>query len=246
MSFFGIPGTEAASSNEFLGRLQFDARVGFWCFVDRVQDSTGAWGDQRSDDMKQVTFAIDFLSLEVGYLKLSSPPSFVLVPYGTMIPQQPQELGENNRKAFQPGFRAKVIGPRLFGDNAPRYFSATSKAVMGPTWALYSTYAKAPEAAEGKIPVVSVKKTDIIESKTPQGTSRFHSPVYEIVGWTDRTPELGAETVLRPGAIAASVAASVPPRVAAMQQTAMPANHVPPPAKPQAPKQAPIDDDLPF
>ena len=37
-------------------------------------------------------FAADFGSFEVGYIKLASPPAFLLVPMGQAIPPQPQEM----------------------------------------------------------------------------------------------------------------------------------------------------------
>jgi hypothetical protein len=240
--YFGVPGTGKQSSNEFLGRLQFDARVGFWCVIDREQQSDGSWADRRSDDVRKLNVAIDFASLEIGWLKLSSPPSFVLAPYGQMCPPQPQEMGDNNKRAFSFGFRVKTLSPTLFGDDKPRYLSGTSRSLLDPFNTLHRQYLMSIEAQAGQIPVVKVTGTTVTEAKTPQGTSRFHSPVFEIAKWMDRTPELGE-------AISATKDTTpVPEPVAAVGfvPNGMPVRHVPPPSPKAAPAKPQIDDDLPF
>ena len=240
--YFGVPGTGKQSSNEFLGRLQFDARVGFWCVIDREQQADGSWSDRRSDDVRKLNVAIDFASLEIGWLKLSSPPSFVLAPYGQMCPPQPQEMGDNNKRAFSFGFRVKTLSPTLFGDDKPRYLSGTSRSLLEPFNVLHRQYLMSIEAQAGQIPVVKVTGTTVTEAKTPQGTSRFHSPVFEIAKWMDRTPELGE-------AISATKDTTpVPEPVAAVGfvPNGMPVRHVPPPTPKAAPAKPQIDDDLPF
>ena len=91
--YFGVPGTNKQSSQEFLGRIQFDARVGFWCVVDREQQADGGWADRRSDDVRKLAFAIDFGSLEIGWLKLSSPPSFLWRPTAKSAPRSRRRWG---------------------------------------------------------------------------------------------------------------------------------------------------------
>src|ERR1700749_2842071 len=110
---FGIPGSDSAGSanGPFLGRIQYDSRVGFWKYVKRAQDVSGNWVDEESEPFKNPTLLMDFGSLEAGYIKFASPPAFLLVPYGQLYPPQPEELavdaGGKQRKAFQPGFRVK-------------------------------------------------------------------------------------------------------------------------------------------
>ena len=241
--YFGVPGTNKQSAQEFLGRLQFDARVGFWCVIDREQGSDGGWSDRRSDDVRKLSFAIDFGGLEIGWLKLSSPPSFVLAPYGQTCPPQPQEMGDNNKRAFSFGFRVKTLSPTLFGDDKPRYFSGTSRSLLDPFHGLHQAYLHAPEAQAGQIPIVKVTGTTVTEAKTPQGTSRFHSPIFEIARWIDRSPELGEAT-------ASSGVMQQPPSAPAGEpkssRVEMPVKHVPPPTPKPAPAKADMDDDLPF
>ena len=217
---FGIPNSDSGSSTgAFLGRIQYDARTGFWKTVKRVQGEDGSYGDDESEPFKVVSFLADFGSLEVGYIKLTSPPSFLVVPMGHPIPQQPEEMatgkpGDKPKKAFAPGFRLKVCSPKTFGDNEAYYFSGTAKNVMGPMDDLHMRYKAAPEAAEGKVPVISVTKTIKNEIKTPKGTNTFYAPAFEIVGWSDRVEAFGERTVPAPvngRAVAEPVARHVPP-----------------------------------
>lgn len=242
--YFGVPGTNKQSSQEFLGRLQFDARVGFWCVVDREQQLDGGWADRRSDDVRKLAVAIDFGSLEIGWLKLSSPPSFLLAPYGQICPPQPQEMGDNNKRAFSFGFRVKTLSPTLFGDDKPRYFSGTSRSLLDPFNNLHQHYLCAPEAANGQIPIVKVTGTTVTEAKTLQGTSRFHSPIFEVVRWVDRSEELGEATAaceVAPQPVPETVAPAKP------AASAMPPKHVQPPAPKVAPaKEILVDDEMPF
>ncbi len=224
---FGIPGTDATGGGgEFLGRINCDARTGFWTITRRVQKD-GAWSNDTSQPFQNPSFLMDFGSLEVGYMKISSPPAFLLVPMGQQIPPQPQEMqearpGEKPRKAFSPGFRIKVMSQKTFGDAEPYYFSANSKTVMSPVDALWNTFCAAPEAAAGKVPVVNVAGSEKISVKTPQGSSTFYAPIFQIVQWVDRPAALGDRTVPAPM-----------PRAAAPQPAqapaAPPARHVPPP-----------------
>ena len=246
--YFGVPGTNKQSSQEFLGRLQFDARVGFWCVVDREQQADGGWADRRSEDVRKLAFAVDFGSLEIGWLKLSSPPSFLLSPYGQICPQQPQEMGDNNKRAFSFGFRVKTLAPTLFGDDRPRYFSGTSRSLLDPFNNLHQGYLSAPEAKDGLIPIVKVAGTTVTEAKTPQGTSRFHSPIFEISRWVKRSEELG-EATASSGVMQQNPTAAAPETVAkARTASATPPNHVQPPAPKTAPDngQGIGDEDLPF
>ena len=224
---FGIPGSETTGSAEFLGRIQYDARVGFWQTVKRAQNSDGGWSDVKSEPFRGLSFLVDFGSLEVGYINLTSPPSFLVVPEGQPIPPQPQEMsianpGEKPRKAFQPGFRVKVASPKTFGDGDAYYFSATSKTVLTPMDDLYNRFKAAPESAQGKVPVVQVNAVTPISIKGPKGTNTYYAPVFEIIGWQDRLEVFGARTVPSPAARA--------PAPIAVAHAAPPANHVPPPA----------------
>lgn len=240
---FGIPGTDTGgSSGEFLGRINVDARTGMWTITRRVQDKDGMWTNDTSRPFSNPTMLMDFGALEVGYMKISSPPAFMLVPMGQPIPPQPLEMvegrpGEKPRRAFQPGFRLKVMSQKTFGDGAAYYFSANSKTVMQTVNALWERFCASPEAAAGKVPVVNVTDPEKVQIKTPQGSSTFYAPVFSIAQWVDRPAALGERTVPPPAARAAAAALA--------PQATAPANHVPPP-QPVAAPQAASAEALPF
>ena len=59
-----------------------------------------------------------------------------------------------------------------------------------------------PEAKTGKVPIVAVTGTKVVEFSNKQGTSKFYAPVFEIKGWQARLPVFGEATVGVPGATA--------------------------------------------
>lgn len=250
---FGIPNSDGGggSSNKFLGRLQFDARSGAWLVVKRVQHDDGSYGDIKEQpffgsEEKPLSLLMDFGSLEVGYIKIASPPSFLVVPYGQPIPPQPEEMGvakpgDKPRKAFPAGFRIQVASSKTFRDQDAYYFSGTAKTLLGPMDALHQEFMRSPEAAAGMIPMVKVQRCIAVEAKTPQGTSTFWGPEFEIVTWLPRPDVFGDRTVPAPTTGARTSAPPAPP-------AAPVSNHVPPPVAkaPEAEKVDEMAEALPF
>lgn len=220
---FNIPGASSGGdSGPFLARVQYDARSGFFTNVNREQGADGAWKDHAGEPYRGPTFAVDFGSLEAGYIKFASPPSFLLVPYlgdDTVYPRQPEEMaqakpGEKPRKAFLPGFRVKVMSKKTFGDSEPRYFAHTAKGVMGAMFDLYSAFASAPEARTGQIPLVAATGTKTLETSGPRGTTKNYAPVFTITGWVDRPAGFGERTVPPPSGPAPAASAAPAPKAA--------------------------------
>ncbi len=217
---FGIPGSNdgGGSSGPFLARIQYDARSGFFTPVNRVQNGAG-WVDDFGEPTRGIKVAMDFGSMEAGYIKFAKPPAFVLVPYlgaATNWPAQPTEMteakpGEKARKAFLPGIRVKVMSQTTFGDAEPRYFAHTAKGVLDTMDALYQEFIRAPEAHAGKVPLVHHASTKTIETSGPKGTTKNYAPVWAIVGWIDRPAGFGDRTVPAPNG---AVVAAPPPRPA--------------------------------
>lgn len=249
---FGLPGASGGSdSGPFLGRIQYDARSGFFTNVDRIQGADGGWENRNSEPYRGPTLAVDFGSLEVGFIKMGSPPVFLLTPFlgegRTVYPQQPEEMapakpGERPRKAFMPGFRLKVMSPKTFGDGEPRYFSGTSKSLMGAVWDLYRMFEAAPEAAAGKIPVVKHASTKTLETGGKHGTTKNFAPVFVVESWIDRPAGFGERTVPAPGGAAPQ------PRPAPVQQVAAAPVRQPVPelAAAAAMAAAELEEPLPF
>lgn len=202
-------GFQSTSAGEFLPLLTYDARAGRMFKRDRVQGASG-W-ETKNEDITNAppTFAVDFRSIEVGWIAFTATgPSFALAPAGHPVPARPNQDHKN-------GFKVKVYGPQQLG--GIREFSSSSKAVMGALDELHNTYMAAPEAAQGKIPVVQMAGTMPITAKGPQGTTTNYAPVFKVIQWIDRPAELGEATVALPAAGGQAVPST-------------PANHVPPPA----------------
>ncbi len=244
---FGIPNTDGGSGGEYLGRIQYDARSGFFKTVKRVQGPDG-YGNEEGQPSPTTQFAVDFGTLEVGYSKIASPPVFMVAPYGQPVPAQPEEMGAPDpktgkvTKAFKPCFRLKVCSPATFGDGDAYYFSSNSKGVLNAVDSLYQQFLTASEAAAGKVPVVRVAKSTAIKTTGKHGTSTNYAPDFTIVQWIDRTEAMGERTVAVPGAStprAASPAAAPSPS---------PSRHVPPPTRQPEPVGAGADynNDVPF
>jgi hypothetical protein len=222
---FGLAGSESSGSGEFLGRIQFDARTGFFKHVDRTQDSSGAWVNIESDSYQNPTLLVDFGSLEIGYAKISSPPSFLFVPFGQPAPQRPVELSPEGKPAFNPAARVKVMSQKTFGDMEARYFMIANKTGLPAIEEAWLNFASRAEAAAGQVPVMNIT-TRTVEVKTPQGMSKFKVPVFAIAQWVDRPDALGARIVPPPapaGHTAPPVRHAAPPQVVNQMPPAAPA-----------------------
>lgn len=218
---FGLAGSDSGTSNgEFLGRLQFDARSGLWKHVTRKNEG-GQYFNDESEDYMNPSFLMDFGTLEVGYAKISSPPSFLMVPFGKPAPQRPVELNAEGKQAFSPAARVKVMSPKTFGDGEPRYFMLSSKTGLPAIEEAWMAFCAAPEAQAGQIPVVQTSLRTV-EVKTPQGLSKFKVPVFAFTSWVDRPAALGERLV----SIPAMTAAPAPPAPTAAPVVV---NQMPPP-----------------
>lgn len=202
-------GLSNGSDREFLPLAIYDARAGRLFKVESKQ-GPGGWERERVDiSSPPPAFAVDLGSIEVGWILFTvGAPDFQMVPLGHPLPAQPS-------KEHKQGFRVKVMGRALDG---LREFSHTAKCVLGAVDDLHSLFEAAPEAATGKIPVVKLSGTVPVVTKGGGQTSTNYRPVFEIIQWTDRAPEMGERTVPAPGGKAAHKPAPAP--AAAVPDTA--------------------------
>lgn len=250
MSLLGLAGAEPTDGSQFLGRIQYDTRVGFWTIVKRAMGSDGRWADQKSEPFKSPSFLIDLGTLEVGWSKITVPPVFILVPYGSDYPLKPQETVAVDQAKFQQAFRAKVCSPKTFGDSDIYYWGGNSKTIVGSMHDLMvKNFPCHPEAVAGKIPVVTCPTLRSVPSQGGGRSSTFYAPVWEIVGWQERLPVFGPRTVPAPTQ-AASEAAQKAHEIAGAANggggpgaSAPPPGHVPPPG---ATKGAADSEGMPF
>lgn len=244
---FGLEGSTSNSGDAFLGRIQFDARTGFFQTIDRIMGDDGEWTNNKGRPQPTTVFAFDAGSMEVGYVRYVPTPDFRMTPYtdAPAYPAQPVEMIKDaasgkEKRAYQPGFRVKVMSAKTFGDNEPRYFSGSSNALTSAVEDLWKRYKAAPEAREGKVPVVEVTECAAREIKSPQGKTTTYSPIFTIKQWIARPEGFGDRTVPAPvGAAPAATPAPVAPA-----PTFVPAR-VPAMAGAGGGKSS-LDDDIPF
>lgn len=231
---FGIPNSGENSGGEILPRVQYDARVGYWKTIDRLQGPEG-WASHENDIPTPFSAVFLFHELEVGYIKFANPPGFALVQFGGAIPPQPDELNNEGRKAYQPGFRLKMFAPKTLG--GIRVFANNSKTVLGAMDTLHQAYLAAPEAKQGLLPVVAVTGKQVIEVKNKNGSAKFYVPVFAIQKWVDRAS-------VKTGNGAPAQAPSQAPQTAPQAPRPTSANHAPPPSAPPptAPHAEPPDE----
>lgn len=225
-------GSSEGGGNSFRLRVEYNSKAGRMFRVDRAQDASGSYSNSKVDiTMSQPEFAIDMGSIQVGFFHFppGSPPSKELVYLGERMPVKPSP----DHKA---GFQVLIYNPKDMGEEA-REFSASAGATVNALEDLHAQFLAAPEAKEGKIPVIKVTDHQPIQSK--HGTN--YKPVFTIIRWTARKEEVfGPRTVPAPGA---SIPALAPSGIdyaaaSAAAKSAPPANHVPPPAPTSAPAAA--------
>lgn len=122
----------------------------------------------------------DLAQVEVGYIRFASmtAPDFVLVPAGSPLPDRPS-------KEHKRGIRLMTVLGRSCGGDL-REFSSAAGCVIEAIDELHSVYEQAPEAREGKLPVVALKGATAVKTQTPTGTTTNYRPDFEITGWVDR------------------------------------------------------------
>jgi hypothetical protein len=146
-------------------------------------------------------FALDFATFEAGYMTIGPQgPVRLMKPYimGTEMPPQPQERDDKGQLIMKPGFRCVVAGNALEGI---REWCSNAASVVGPLDDLWNTWWYAPEAAQGKIPLVSIVSTTPVTTGGKQKSTNY-KPNFVIKGWVDRLEKMGPRTVPLPnGAI---------------------------------------------
>lgn len=213
-----------AGSGDFTPWLKYDARAGRW-FRKGDRDK----GEQGPVDVTNNFSAVfDLATIEVGWIDFPSgaAPIMVTQPISAGLPAKPAGGG------FKQGFRMRAALPPGLGGGVYEV-AASAKAFIAGIDALHTIYQSAPEAKEGKLPVISMTGTTMIETTTPKGTNRNYSPVLEVNRWVDRPTSMPAQGFQSASPVASAPAAAPP----STGSTAVP----PPQAKPAAAAPASMD-----
>jgi hypothetical protein len=167
------------SSGDFLPMLKYDARVGTLYLQDRVY-SGGHWETEQRDITKEFRAAFDLANLQRGWIKFpkGAAPETRLAPIA-------QDYGEALDDDFKEGIRVLVKMDTSLGGNV-RELMSTAVALWNAMDALHDAYLASADQHPGALPVVDLAETT--ETKTSAGTSV--APVFKIVGWIPRPPDL--------------------------------------------------------
>jgi hypothetical protein len=195
----GLPVNSGGESKPI---LKYDARAGRFFKkdpnVDPVECTNG------------FSAIFDLANIEVGWIEFmeGGAPSWMVVKIGQPLPPRPSPKHKQ-------GFRMNVKLAKSIGGDA-RELASTAGCVIGAMDQLYDAYRAAPEAGQGKLPVVAMTGTSMVKSGSGAKTSTNYQPHLIIRQWVDRPTELavnGAANGHAPQTAQAAPASQVPPPV---------------------------------
>jgi hypothetical protein len=168
-----------SNSGDITPIIKFDARAGRMFRIDRDD------GVNTPEDITHNFMAVfDFENIEVGWIDFQTggAPAFTLAPFGTTPPPFPGG-------SAKPGVRVML---RLAKDcgNDVRELATTAKAALRGIDALHTAYMEGKDANPGKLPVVAIEKIIPIISEGGGQKTTNYSPIFTIIGWTERPKDL--------------------------------------------------------
>ena len=220
-------GISTESGGNFVPYLKYDARAGRW-FRKENRDK----GETSPVDVTNgFTAVFDLATIEAGWIDFptGAAPIQITRPIAQGIPPRPP--GGN----FKQGFRMMLALPAQLGGGAYEV-SSSAKAMIGAIDALHTACASAPEMAQGKLPVVAMTGTTMIETNGPKGVTRNYAPVLAVQAWVPRPAPLPAEGFTASAATAQAAAPAAAATYAAPPATG--STQVPPPVPQAAPAAA--------
>ena len=181
----GLPVNDGADRTPI---IKYDARAGRLFRVDRTQ-SDGSW-EANTVEITPVFQAIfDMENIELGwlYFPTNGAPEIEVAPYGQPIPPRPS-------KNHRPGYRVHLLLGKQSGGDV-REMAANAQISVKGMDTLHDLYLAGLKTNPGLLPVVKLGRTEAVVSpgKDASGkaiSSTNYRPIWEIVKWTARPPEL--------------------------------------------------------
>jgi len=214
MAFMEAPGGDG----EFTVYVEYNAKAGRWYTKDDAPNAA-------EFEVVNMTAVFDIPNLKTGWLlfQAGSAPD-------KAINASLSAWGPKPSDAHKRGFQINLFSDKnLLG---VREFASTAGSVIEAMNGLYDAWLAAPEAAQGKLPVV--RCAGVLPVTGKHGVN--YAPVLEIVAWVDRPAQLGEVTAKAMAdpvtqAPATGPAAYAPPPVQAPVQVPVQAPvQAPPPA----------------
>jgi hypothetical protein len=168
------------TGGDYLPVWKWDARTGKACLQDRVY-SGGRWEtEQRNIDHSKFRAVFDMENVLRGWINFPSgaPPEMKMVRAG-------EDPGDPPSDKHKEGVRLIVKMDESLGGGV-RELLSTAWAMWTAIDALHDAYTAAVVRHPGHLPAVDI--VDVREERTAAGTS--YAPVFKIVGWVPRPPEL--------------------------------------------------------
>lgn len=169
--------------------IKYDGRAGRIFRVDRSNDS-GSWVTNQVEITNGFQAIFDLENIETGWLSFPAggAPDIRTVKIGETIPDRPSDKHKG-------GFRLLMKLGKSIGGDLREMASNAAVSIKGMD-ALHDAYAKDKGANPGKLPIVALETTVAVTTtgKDQNGaptSSTNYQPVWKIVGWADRPPELG-------------------------------------------------------
>ena len=222
--------------------IKYDSRAGRIFRVDRT-DVSGRWESPATEITPVFQAVFDLENIETGWLHFPTggAPDIRTAKVGTALPDRPSDKHRS-------GFRILVLLGKTSGGDV-REMAANAQVSIKGMDLLHDAYVAGLASNPGKLPVVQLAGTVPV---TTQGkasgqpvSSTNYQPVWQIVKWIDRPPELQPDAIAR--LTAPTTQTQQTPAPAAASAQAPPPLSPPPVAQPQpAPAQqlATVGDDF--
>ena len=226
----------SAYNSHRLPIIKYDSRAGRAFRVDRSDDS-GKW-ESNPTEITQVFQAIfDLDNIEVGWLHFPTggAPDIRTVPVGSALPDRPTDKHRS-------GFRVlMLLGKQSGGD--VREMAANAQVSIKAMDLLHDAFMAGRPANPGLLPVVRLAGTiPVTTSGKANGqavSSTNYQPVWQIVKWVPRPPELTPEALAAAAAPQQQAGQPAPAAAAAPAPAQAPLALAPPPPAQAAPAPAP-------
>jgi len=178
---------------------KYNAKAGRWYTKEDKQDG-------QEFEVTNLTAVFDLQNVRTGWFLFAAgtAPAKTFDPSLTQAATKPGD-------GFKRGFEVDIFSEKNLG--GVREFSSTAGVVIDAINPLYDAYTAAPEAAQGKLPVVKCAGVTPVTNK--HGTN--YQPKLEIVSWVDRP------SALADGGTASTLASTPPVEKPKAQTVAPPA-----------------------
>lgn len=160
----------------FLPIITYSAQTGDWT-AHNSENQGGEWVKSRPEIDLPFKVIVDFNNAENGWILIGhGHVDMAMVKHGEKVPERPSV-------EHKFGFRF-TLGNKSLG---LRQFSHSAKTVTNEINKIHDQWLRERADNPGKIPVVEITKSVMIESKGQNGPLRFKAPQFAIVDWVDQS-----------------------------------------------------------